>query len=154
MIVEVFTNLFVGDADGITEAQNRGMFIIHAAKEPWHREHLGYTGRAAPKDDPRYLWDAYEDEMWCNLVDAHDVKYVPDELVMAIVRVIGEGLELGLKVFIHCNKGGSRAPTMALLYLLKNVPGYTVAMFKRSYPAYAPGPGMAAYLQRFIDELE
>ena len=153
MIVEVFPNLFVGDADGIPEAKKRDMFIIHAAKEPWHRERLGYTGRAAPKDDERYLYDANEDEMWCNLVDAQDVKYIPDELVSEILDVMSAQLAFKATVFIHCNKGESRAPTMALCYLLKHIPRYTVAMFKRLYPAYAPGPGMAAYLEKFIDNL-
>ena len=155
MIVEVYPNLFVGDADGIHEAKKRDMFIIHAAKEPWHRERLGYTGRAAPKDDPRYLYDIDDNEMWCNLVDAHDAKYIPDELVDVIINVLAANVQ-GLwkqPVFIHCNKGESRAPTMALCYLLKHVPGYTVEEFKQVYPAYAPGPGMAAYLERFIDNL-
>ena len=153
MIVEVFPNLFVGDADGIPEAKKRGMFIIHAAKEPWHRERLGYKGKAAPQDDHRYLYDANEDEMWCNLVDAHDVKYIPNDLVASIFTLIHRKLYFHQDVFIHCNKGESRAPTMALCYLLKVVPDYTVEKFKQVYPAYAPGKGMAAYLERFIDNL-
>lgn len=154
MIVEVFPNLFVGDADGISEAQDRGMFIIHAAKEPWHRERLGYTGRAAPNDSEYYLCEVGEDEMWCNLVDAHDAKYIPDTLVNAITDVISyQRLCRNRQVFIHCNKGESRAPTMALCYLLETVQDYTVSMFMKAYPAYAPGPGMAAYLEKFIDNL-
>ena len=154
MIVEVFPNLFVGDADGIPEAKKRSMFIIHAAKEPWHRERLGYTGRSAPKDDERYLYDIDNWTMWCNLVDAQDVKYIPDELVADIIAVMRVLLDDDRHpIFIHCNKGESRAPTVALCYLLKHVPSYTVAMFKQVYPAYAPGPGMAAYLEKFIDNL-
>ena len=154
MIIEVFHKLFVGDADGIDEAAKQGMFIIHAAKEPWHRKRLGYTGRAAPKDDLRYLWDVDDYEMWCNLVDAQDAKYVPNELVAGIITKIHRELYFERSVFIHCNKGESRAPTMALCYLLKCVPGYTVEEFKKAYPAYNPGPGMAAYLQQFIDNLQ
>lgn len=153
MIVEVSTNLFVGDAEGIREAKKRGMYIIHAAKEPWHRECLGYTGRAAPKDHPHYLWYADTWAMCCNLVDAPDAKYVPDELVTAIVWQMQAHLSIGKQVFIHCNKGESRAPTMALLYLLKNEKGWTVDKFKEAYPAYNPGAGMTAYLQQFIAEL-
>ena len=154
MIVEVAYNLFVGDADGIDEAVRNGSFIIHAAKEPWHRGRLGYYGKAAPKDDPRYLYDIGFHTMWCNLVDAKDVKYIPDELVDAIIEQIAVKLADDEQVFIHCNKGESRAPTMALCYLLKYVPDYTVAMFKKAYPAYAPGLGMAAYLEKFIDNLQ
>lgn len=153
MIVEVFTNLFVGDAEGIREAKKRDMYIIHAAKEPWHRERLGYTGRAAPKNHPYYLWYADYLAMYCNLVDAPDAKYVPDELVTAIVWQMQAHLSIGKQVFIHCNKGESRAPTMALLYLLKNEKGWTVDKFKEAYPAYNPGAGMATYLQQFIEKL-
>lgn len=153
MIIEVFHKLFVGDADGIDEAAKQGMFIIHAAKEPWHRKRLGYTGMAAPKDDLRYLWDVDDYEMWCNLVDAQDARYIPEELVMAITGEIDDCMCDGRPVFIHCNKGESRAPTMALCYLLMHVPEYTVERFKESYPAYNPGPGMAAYLQELITGL-
>lgn len=54
---EVFKNLYVGnqqDYETSTFTYSEWAFLL-AAKEPWHRRALGYTGRAADKNDPEYL---------------------------------------------------------------------------------------------------
>ena len=55
-MIEVDKNLFVGAE--IDEHRIRGQsdwYVIHACKEPFHRQALGYSGRAASKDHPEYL---------------------------------------------------------------------------------------------------
>jgi hypothetical protein len=50
VVIEVRPNLFVGggaDFDAVWDEP--GWMILQCAKEPWHREALGYTGRGAPK---------------------------------------------------------------------------------------------------------
>ena len=54
---EVYKNLYIGnqqDYETGTFTPSEWAFLL-AAKEPWHRQALGYTGRAAAKDDPEYL---------------------------------------------------------------------------------------------------
>jgi len=57
------------------------------------------------------------------------------------------------KVLIHCNKGNSRAPSLALLYLAKrarviNSESYATATkdFRAKFPGYQPGRGILIYL--------
>ena len=55
---EVYKNLFVGSQFDYecNPKMFDDWFVVHACKEPYHRKALGYTGRSAPKDDPRYLY--------------------------------------------------------------------------------------------------
>ncbi len=66
----------------------------------------------------------------------------------------------GQKILIHCNRGESRAPSLAILYLAKRrkeIPdeSFDVARhsFKRFYPLYNPGRGFNKYLQQYWDSL-
>lgn len=152
VVIEVAPNLFVGSQDDLPEAEAQGFYIIHAAKEPWHRKALGYApGKAAPKG-PEYLFTARPMHMALNLIDAADVAYIPTELVESAVASISNML-IHHKVLIHCNQGKSRAPTLALLYLarytdaLSSDYGQAMHDFKRLYPEYAPAQGMADYVR-------
>ena len=54
---EVMPGLFVGNAlDYDLVKDDPDWSVVQCAKEPWHREALGYTGRAAPREHPEYLW--------------------------------------------------------------------------------------------------
>lgn len=152
-MIEVSPNLFVGSQDDLPEAETQEFYIIHAAKEPWHRKTLGYApGKAAPKSDPRYLVSVADDGIALNLIDAADVAYIPHELVNTALRLTHEKL-VEFKVLIHCNQGKSRAPSIALLYLarytnaLSGDYGQAMHDFKRLYPDYAPAQGMADFVR-------
>lgn len=56
-MIEIHTNLYVGnETDYEHKVKNQeGWDVIHACKEPYHREALGYSGRGAPKAHPEYL---------------------------------------------------------------------------------------------------
>lgn len=157
-MIEVFPNLFVGDQNDLIHVDdgNKGVkdgwFVISAAKDPWHREALGYSGRAAPKDHAEYLIAARDRRLILNLIDANDPAYVPDKIVDTTLEMIDASLAGGLKVLIHCNQGQSRAPTLALLWIHRNSPLYSVETFdeavedfRKVYPTYAPAKGMAEY---------
>lgn len=66
---EVHKNLWVGDQSDwlIIEPNSRDWMVLHAAKEPWHREFVGYSGRGAPKDSPEYLWALRGNRLALNL---------------------------------------------------------------------------------------
>jgi predicted protein tyrosine phosphatase len=110
----------------------------------------------------------------------HDIVLTPDgnELYLAFedamkmdlvnTGCIGPALEFthrhltkGHKVLIHCIAGVSRAPTIAMLYLLK----YTdilprtnifdaIFSFSELYPLYNPNDGLFAYAAQFLEELK
>jgi hypothetical protein len=153
-LIEVFRNLFVGSQeDEATVRRESGWYVVHACKEPYHRQALGYTGRGAPKDHPEYLVAAREGRLILNLVDADNVAYIPAEIIDAALVAIHQNIS-SLRVLVHCNHGFSRSPTIALLYMAKFTDRFrstnsetAIQEFRRIYPAYAPAGGMAEYVR-------
>ena len=156
-MIEVMPNLFVGsDSDYIGAHVSPGWTVIHAAKEPWHRKMVGYEGKAAPQGE-EYLVARRGNEIALNLVDAQDEKYIPVELIETALEEIERGLKNG-EVLIHCNKGESRAPSIALMYMARhgNLPAeYADALdkFIELYDDYTPGQGMADFMAKHWDEI-
>ncbi len=153
-MIEVHERLFVGGQ--LDEQQIRGTdgwYVIHACKEPYHREALGYSGRAASKDHPEYLVAVRPGRLILNLVDVDNVAYIGATLVDAALAAIGENLPTR-KVLVHCNQGASRSPSLALLYLAQNTDLFVgldhaagVARFRTLYAPYDPAKGMADYVR-------
>ena len=160
-MVEIYTNLFIGDeGDGYSVVGREGWAIVHAAKEPFHREALGYTGRAAPKEHAEYLIARRGERLILNLVDAPDPAYIPQMLLDEALKFIHERLAVGRRVLVHCNQGESRAPTIGLLYLVAYSDGWPFRglafdqaeeVFREIYPAYAPGAGMRGAAKAWLE---
>jgi hypothetical protein len=153
-MIEIDPNLYVGaQSDEDLVRGGSEWFIIHACKEPYHRDALGYTGKAAPKDHPEYLIARRPRRLVLNLVDAPNVAYIPREIIDTALDAIHE--EIGTsKILVHCNQGMSRSPTIAFLYLAKFTEKFTglgiqdaTAAFKKLYPPYNPAQGMADYVR-------
>lgn len=128
--------------------------VVHAARDPWHREALGYTGRGAPKDHPEYLLARRGRRLLLNLVDADDPKYIGRHMIDEAMQFIEAALnecapaECPDAVLICCNQAKSRAPTLGLLYLAPFLgPDFeeAVRQFLEKYPDYAPGRGMMEF---------
>lgn len=120
-MIEVTTNLFVGDElafDGKVKHES-DWAVVHACKEPYHRQALGYTGRGAPKTHPEYLVAQRDERLILNLVDADDPAYIPKEIMDAALLFIEDKLQNGKRVLVHCNQGMSRSAGIALLFLAK-----------------------------------
>jgi hypothetical protein len=153
-MLEVNPGLFVGDqADEQRVRSEPGWFFVHACKEPYHRQALGYSGRAASKDHPEYLIARRDGRLILNLVDVADVNYVAAEIVDSALESISDHLGYS-KVLVHCNQGQSRSPSIALLYLSRYTDLFAgmdvedaVAAFRALYPPYAPARGMADYVR-------
>lgn len=161
MITQIAPHVFLGGGEDFAEAGVPGErfdFIISAAKEPWHREVVGYTGRGAPKDHPEYLVAYRPGRCILNFVDAADVKYISKDCITAALSTLHECVTAGLDVLLHCNQGESRAPTIGLLYLLGTAEhspafsccenGYEVigVFTNQFYPDYNPGDGLRDYV--------
>lgn len=115
---EIYPNLHIGsqdDYENIVKHQE-GWFVIHACKEPYHRQALGYTGRSVPKEHPEYLIAYRGNHLILNLIDAPNPAYIPKEIIDEAIKAIDNYIE-SLKVFVHCNQGQSRSAVIGLLYL-------------------------------------
>ncbi|MDQ0462943.1 hypothetical protein QO010_000691 [Caulobacter ginsengisoli] len=151
-MIEVHPNLHVGgEVDERRIRGQPGWFTIHACKEPYHRQALGYTGPAASKDHPEYLIARRDSRLILNLVDAPNVKFIGPSLIDAALAAIEEHIGTS-QVLVHCNQGMSRSPTIAFLYLAKHTDRFrglghdeALAAFRTIYPPYNAARGMSDY---------
>lgn len=121
--------------------------VIHACKEPFHRNLLGYISKSAPKDHPEYLIAYRDKEVFMNLVDAKTALYIPERLILEILEFINSNKEE--KILIHCNAGESRSAGIGFLFLNRytdTFKGKSLAeafnIYKDIYPSFNPGIGM------------
>jgi hypothetical protein len=146
-MIEIAPKLWIGSQADMHEP---GWAVLQTAKEPWHRQALGYAGRAAPKDHPEYLIARRGDRMILNLIDVQDSAFVPPAMVAQAVEFVRTARDKGQTVLIQCNQGQSRAPTLGLLCLAAQLPADFAAAeaeFLNLYPAYAPSQGMRGFAE-------
>ena len=136
-----------------------GWAVVHACKEPYHRQLLGYSTRGAPKDDPEYFFAERGDRLYLNLVDAPNPAYIPKEIIDKAIAFIHEKLKEGLKVLVHCNQGESRSPGIGFLYLLRHtnvLPRSTLddalTKFRQIYLAFSPSGGISGFIATHWEE--
>ena len=153
----IIPSLYIGseiDYEKIVKYE-QGWFTIHACKEPYHRRALGYTGRAASKEHPEYLF-AYRDScLILNLVDVDNPEYIRKEIIDEAIKTIDFNLKNGHKVLVHCNQGQSRSGVIGLLYL-HAVGVITTDCFEEAenqylelYPWYEPANGMRMFAKNY-----
>ena len=128
--------------------------IIHACQS-YHYKVMGWSIHRRPnKDDPKYLIYEEDHEMSLNWVDgaAHLYDWYGPEKFSHILDFIDRNIKTK-KVFIHCDLGKSRSPSIGLLYLAKRIkiiPGQTFQLafhaFKKIFPQYSPG-GIGIYIE-------
>jgi len=155
-MTQIRKNLFVGnETDYEYKVKNqKGWNVIHACKEPYHRQVLGYSGRGAPKDHPEYLMAKRENRLILNLVDVENPAYIAKEIMDEALRFIDQSLVGGRKVLVHCNQGMSRSPGIGLLYLARkgiiNNDSFqeAPAEFETIYPGINMADGMRGFLER------
>jgi len=160
-MIEIHPNLYVGHQDDY-EYQVKGQdgwAVVHACKEPYHRQLLGYTTRGAPKDHPEYLFAERGDRLYLNFVDADDPAYIPKEIVDKALKFIHEKLSGEKKVLVHCNQGESRGPGIGFLYLLRHTDALpktsladAQAAFRQIYSAFYPSGGISGFIAAHWEE--
>ena len=156
-MIEVYKNLWVGsDADwDFINLSNETFSIIHAAKEPYHRELLGYTEKGAPRGHPYYLFARLDNILYLNLVDAEEERYIPKAVIDEALSFISDRLAIGNRILVHCNEGKSRAPGIAFLWMYENkhLPqSFKEAgpVFKQIYPYFFPKNGIFQFIRNRI----
>lgn len=160
-MIQVYPHLFVGDEnDYWSEVAGRaGWAVVHACKEPFHRQALGYRTRGAPRDHPEYLVARRGDRLMLNIVDVDDPEFFSQHMIRQALDFIDEQLGRGLNVLVHCNQGESRGPSITLLYLatrLGAIPKESLEAaeerFRQLYPRYSPKAGLREHLLLYWQE--
>ena len=160
-MIEVVEDLYVGDEQACHRASGNDWRVVHACKHPCHQNAVGYKG-SLPQDHPEYLTSQRDDDLYLNIVDMD--RKLSHEFTEPIVSATLDFVEdhLGQRqVLIHCNKGKSRSPALAMLYLAKRAnqisdDSYADARqeFQDLYPRFQPGRGVDAYLRDYWSALE
>lgn len=156
-MIETAKHLFLGDQRdyGHTVRTSKDWAVVHACKEPYHREALGYRTRGAPKDHPEYLFAMRDNgrRLILNFVDTPEPAYVRSELFEVALPFIDEWRRLGTNVLVHCNQGRSRSPAIVLAYLASKgeIRGASLdeaeQALRRTYPAVVMSRGVRGFLE-------
>lgn len=156
-MIEVTKRLFVGsDNDWKTLRDVSSLdnwTVVHAARDPYHREFLGYKTRGAPKDSPEYLYAQRGKRLALNIFDTDDVNYVNPQLMSVANSYIRTALRISNdNVLVHCNEGKSRGPTIAMCAIADKLsPDYPTArkMFEELYTEYKPMRGLEDFAKLY-----
>ena len=155
---EIYKNLFVGNQEDYENnvKYQKNWAIVHACKEPYHRQALGYIGRAADKKHPEYLIAKRNNDtrLILNLIDVDDSNYIQKVLIDEAINFIHKNLLNNNKVLVHCNKGQSRSASIGMLYLavytntFSNKSDFNLVEneFIEKYPLYNPSKGIRDFL--------
>lgn len=164
---KIVDKLYVGTPNDLPCAMRNDMSILGVCKDPLHRQHArlrgayadGYITKSMPADEPEYLFAKRRNALYCNLVDAPDMKYISDVIIDRALDFIDEEHADGKDVLIVCNHAKSRSPSVALMWLIRH--GHIVesdikplesildAFRRLCYYNYEPGAGFAAYTMKF-----
>lgn len=153
-MVEIYPNLFVGTTEDYEQIKsNTDFFAVIAAKEPYHRQAVGYSRRSCGKDNPEYLYAERERCLICNLVDVEHPDWISPVIINKAFEDIDKALfEDNKQVLICCNQGKSRSASLGFMYMQRrkafaSCPDFKTAedCFKKIYPAYEPAGGMRGY---------
>lgn len=145
--IKVGPNLYVGSASDLKVLENWA--YIHFCKS-WHRKYLNYDGNL-DKSHKSYYFAVDREHLYANIVDADKPIFAPQVFKKALDFITLYAPST--PVFIHCDKGQSRSPTLALLYLLQtkvivaNTWEDAVEEFKKVYPNYRPGKGITEFMK-------
>lgn len=152
----VFEELYIGsNEDYIKNVKDKAAWsVVHACREPYHREAVGYLGSDAPKSCPERLVARRKNELMLNLVDAAVIIPIPETIFNEAIRFIDERLDAKDRVMIHCMQGISRSASVGFLYLAssKNLFGGlnfedAEKVFEEIYPPYRPSVAIRAFLK-------
>lgn len=155
-MIEVFSNIWVGSAADYDSTVRHlpGWATVHACKEPFHRQVIGYRGRSIPNIHPEYLTARRGQRLILNMIDVDDPLFFSKHMIDTALDFIEEHHAIKWKVLIHCNQGESRAPALAMLYLsayLGVIPNASIEEaeqhFRGLYPNYHPKAGIRGHLQ-------
>ena len=155
-MIEISENLFVGSKADLQYFSLEDDAIVHATNT-FHYKIMGWnrTTNKPPKKHPNYLVWEKNNRLSLNWVDgaAYLYEWSGAETFIRVLDFIDSWIA-NRKVFIHCDQGMSRSPTLGLLYLAKRqkiIPYdnfFSASQeFRKIYPLYQP-KGIADYVNQ------
>ena len=155
-MLEVEKEIYVG-SEHDCRVGDEEWAIVHACKSPCHQRAVGYRGSLS-SDHPNYLFLEERFDLYLNLIDP-PVPLFMSPSFFSFLGFAQRQLEEGRKLLIHCNKGESRAPSLALLALAKlrgsisnESYGNARVDFEALFSGYNPGRGIGKYLTEHWSE--
>ena len=149
---QVADRLFVGD---LTDCRRKptGFSVVHACKYPCWHDRVG----DALKGDPKFTADETENELWLNIIDP-PTKLFQMATFDRFLAFMRKQWQAGRQVLIHCNKGQSRAPSLALVFMAKCMGALPAESFDEAWDAwkdtdYQPGKGIEDWLRENWDDI-
>lgn len=145
-MTKVTHNLYVGSEEDFFSLPHDldHWFVVQAARHPFYWEADDQDEDGIIKVGNRLVLD---------MIDAREPEYFKFHHFETALEVIHRRLQDPCSVLIHCNRGLSRSPSLALLYLAhfaKKIPSksyYDAArLMYYIYPRYLPGEGIQEYL--------
>jgi len=149
-MIKVHDRLYVGD-EATCQVGSTQLAVVHACKSPCHQRAVNYRGNLSPQH-PQYLVLRHTYDLYLNIIDP-PLPLFKIETFTQFLLFASEHHDRGGSLLIHCNKGESRAPTLALLLLAKHlraIPSDSFlaaqAAFAPLYSSYRPGVGIQQFL--------
>jgi len=149
---EVSPGLFVGDEATCRTGTARAA-VVHACKFPCHARAVGYRAKDKIAEHPEYLAAIRGDDLYLNLIDPPVPLFKPASFHTFLGWMMGRRPDQA--VLIHCNRGESRAPSLAMLWMatqgLLPRDSYVLAggvFLTTHYPRYEPGEGIRTFLEQ------
>jgi predicted protein tyrosine phosphatase len=147
--IQISDRLSYGDLASCCPTLSGNPIIIHACKEPCHRHAVGYCDKSLSPNHPAYLSIEKPGHLYLNMIDPPAPLFKLDTFTTLLDFTARHAERT---IHIHCNKGQSRAPSLAMLLMAKQMnllPDTTYATaraaFEDRFP-YSPGKGIASFL--------
>lgn len=141
-------NVYIGNKYELSQL-NDNWAVVHACKTS-HQNKLGYTKPI--KDSPYYIVFLDGNHLYLNWVDEPSGRFFQVDTFKTALDFIDEHIK-DKDVFIHCDQGESRAPTLGMVYLAKRTNfleddfAQALTEFKQLYPSYNPS-GIIKFVQQ------
>lgn len=160
-VKNVAPNLFVGaPIDYSLLPSSSNWRVIQAAKYPYYEQAIRskHSTKAEPWNEDLAL--EVGPCLVLNMVDSHTFKNLPPDIKHAVesifdiaLRYIHANIE-DHPIFVHCNWGMSRSPSIALMYLKKYTDFFknltapeAIGCFSEIYTSYSPSTGMREFIE-------
>ena len=147
----VFDRLFIGSISDCRYGDEKWA-IVHACKSPCHQNAVKYNGNLSSKH-PYYFSMELENDLYLNMIDPIKPLFKPP-LFIDFLAFSNKQWINRRNLLIHCERGESRAPSLALLFLAKSINIVSNFSFKDAmeeftplFPYYRPALGIQTYLE-------
>lgn len=132
--------------------EREGWSVVHACKNPCHQDAVGYYDDLDP-GHPNYLTLEEETNLYMNILDPARPLFMAESF-HAFLDFATKRYARGDELLIHCNEGLSRSPSLALLFLAKELAKLPDGSYWSAWEAYrkldphtSPSRGIRTYLR-------